>query len=343
MEAQSADPDLWKDQDAAQQVLQRVSQLKGRIGPMRALRERHEEATLLLELGREEEDAETLAEVHEQAAALARDVESWALRALLSGKHDAANAILTIHAGAGGTESCDWAAMLQRMFLRWAEQRGFGTDIVDELPGEEAGMKSVTITVTGDFAYGYLQCERGVHRLVRISPFDAAKRRHTSFASVDVIPELDTTITIELDDKELRIDTYRASGAGGQHVNKTSSAVRITHLPTGTVAACQSERSQHQNKEVATRMLMARLAMIEEEKQAAALAAERGEQREIGFGSQIRSYVLAPYRMVKDHRTTLEVGNVDAVLDGALDPFIEAELRRKLAPNTRKLGPNTKQ
>ncbi len=301
---------------------------------MRALRERHEDAAVLLELAAEEDDAATLAEVHGQVEQLAQDVESWALRALLSGPHDQANAIVTIHAGAGGTESCDWAAMLVRMFLRWAERRGFAIEVVEELPGEEAGTKSCTFAVSGDFAYGYLQCERGVHRLVRISPFDAAKRRHTSFASVDVIPELDSTINIELDDKELRIDTYRASGAGGQHVNKTSSAVRITHLPTGLVAACQSERSQHQNKDVATRMLMAKLVMQEEEKQAAALAAERGEQQEIGFGSQIRSYVLAPYRMAKDHRTSVEVGNVDAVLDGDLDQFIEAELRRKLGQTT---------
>ena len=283
-----------------------------------------------MELATEEQDAGTLAEVHEQVGTLGRDVERWTLRALLSGQHDQADAIVGIHAGAGGTESCDWVAMLVRMFLRWAEQRGYQTEIVDELPGDEAGLKSCTFTVRGDYAYGYMQCERGVHRLVRISPFDAANRRHTSFASVDVIPELDRTINIELDDKELRIDTYRASGAGGQHVNKTSSAVRITHLPTGLVAACQSERSQHQNKDVATRMLMAKLVMREEEKQAAELAAERGEQREIGFGSQIRSYVLAPYRMVKDHRTDTETGNVDAVLDGALDQFIEAELRRKL-------------
>ncbi len=297
---------------------------------MRSLNQQHEDAAVLLELAQDEGDADALAEVHTQVEELAEGVESWTLRALLGGKHDQTDAIVAIHAGAGGTESCDWVAMLVRMYLRWAERSGFETEVVDELPGDEAGLKSATFIIKGDFAYGYLQCERGVHRLVRISPFDAAKRRHTSFASVDVIPELDTTITIELDDKELRIDTYRASGAGGQHVNKTSSAVRLTHLPTGCVAACQSERSQHQNKVVATRMLKAKLVAIEEEKQAANLAEERGEQREIGFGSQIRSYVLAPYRMVKDHRTNTEVGNVDAVLDGDLQRFIEAELRRKL-------------
>ena len=285
---------------------------------------------MLLELATEEADEPALAETHEQVQALAQDVEAWSLRAMLAGPHDLANAIVTIHAGAGGTESCDWADMLVRMYTRWAERRGFAVHFLDELPGEEAGVKSCTFAVRGDYAYGYLQCERGVHRLVRISPFDAAKRRHTSFASADVIPELDTTITVDIDDKELRLDTFRASGAGGQHVNKTSSAVRITHLPTNIVVTCQSERSQHQNKDVAMRMLMARLVMIEEEKQVQKLAEERGEQMEIGFGSQIRSYVLAPYRMAKDHRTNHEVGNVDAVLDGNLDPFIEAELRRRL-------------
>jgi len=245
---------------------------------------------------------------------------------MFSGEHDENNALITIHAGAGGTEAQDWVDMLLRMYLRWAEEKEFKTDILDYLPGDEAGVKGVTVMVKGHYAYGYLRSEMGIHRLVRISPFDTGGRRHTSFASVFIFPELDDNIDIDIDEKDLRIDTYRASGAGGQHVNKTSSAVRITHLPTGIVAQCQNERSQHRNKDMAFKMLRARLYDREKEIQAKEQEQLHGEKKEIGWGSQIRSYVLQPYRMVKDHRTNCEVGNVDGVLDGNLEPFINAYL-----------------
>jgi peptide chain release factor 2 len=245
---------------------------------------------------------------------------------MFSGEHDENNALLTIHAGAGGTEAQDWVDMLLRMYLRWAEEKGFKTDILDYLPGDEAGVKGVTVLVKGHYAYGYLRSEMGIHRLVRISPFDAGGRRHTSFASVFIFPELDDTIDIDINEKDLRIDTYRASGAGGQHVNKTSSAVRITHLPSGIVVQCQNERSQHRNKDMAFKMLRARLYERGKELQAKEQEGLHGEKKEIGWGSQIRSYVLQPYRMVKDHRTNCEIGNVDGVLNGNLEPFIKAYL-----------------
>ena len=245
---------------------------------------------------------------------------------MFSGEHDENNALLTIHAGAGGTEAQDWVDMLLRMYLRWAEEKEFKTDILDYLPGDEAGVKSVTVMIKGHYAYGYLRSEMGIHRLVRISPFDTGGRRHTSFASVFIFPELDDNIDIDINEKDLRIDTYRASGAGGQHVNKTSSAVRITHLPTGIVVQCQNERSQHRNKDMAFKMLKARLYDREKEIQAKEQQELHGDKKEIGWGSQIRSYVLQPYRLVKDHRTKCEVGNVDSVLDGDLEPFIKAYL-----------------
>ena len=274
----------------------------------------------------DEEDAEAEKEVSEALKTLEKRVGSFEVECMFSEDHDENNALITIHAGAGGTEAQDWVDMLLRMYLRWAEEKEFKTDILDYLPGDEAGVKGVTVMVKGHYAYGYLRSEMGIHRLVRISPFDTGGRRHTSFASVFIFPELDDNIDIDIDEKDLRIDTYRASGAGGQHVNKTSSAVRITHLPTGIVAQCQNERSQHRNKDMAFKMLRARLYDREKEIQAKEQEQLHGEKKEIGWGSQIRSYVLQPYRMVKDHRTNCEVGNVDGVLDGNLEPFINAYL-----------------
>jgi peptide chain release factor 2 len=274
----------------------------------------------------EEEDVEASKEVAETLDKLETKVDNFELECMFSGEHDESNALLTIHAGAGGTEAQDWVDMLLRMYLRWAEEKNFKTDILDYLPGDEAGVKGVTVLINGHYAYGYLRSEMGIHRLVRISPFDAGGRRHTSFASVFIFPELDDNIDIDINEKDLRIDTYRASGAGGQHVNKTSSAVRITHLPTGIVVQCQNERSQHRNKDMAFKMLRARLYEREKELQAKEQEGLHGEKKEIGWGSQIRSYILQPYRMVKDHRTNCEIGNVDGVLDGKLEPFIKAYL-----------------
>ena len=274
----------------------------------------------------EEEDVEALKEVAENLEKLETKVDSFELECMFSGEHDENNALLTIHAGAGGTEAQDWVDMLLRMYLRWAEEKDFKNDILDYLPGDEAGVKGVTVLIKGHYSYGYLRSEMGIHRLVRISPFDAGGRRHTSFASVFIFPELDDNIDIDINEKDLRIDTYRASGAGGQHVNKTSSAVRITHLPTGIVVQCQNERSQHRNKDMAFKMLRARLYEREKELQAKEQEGLHGEKKEIGWGSQIRSYILQPYRMVKDHRTNCEIGNVDGVLDGKLEPFIKAYL-----------------
>ena len=284
--------------------------------------------TELLEV---EEDVELSAELGRTLGALEADLDKLEMTALLGGEHDQADAVATLHAGAGGTESQDWAEMLLRMYLRWAEREGLSVELDEVLPGEEAGIKSATFVVHGGNAYGLLKTERGVHRLVRISPFDAAKRRHTSFASLDVIPLLEGQVEGEIDPKDLRIDTYRSSSAGGQHVNVTDSAVRITHLPTGIAAACQNERSQMQNKAVAMRILEARLAERARRERVQELENIRGEQRGIDFGSQIRSYVLAPYRMVKDHRTQVEIGDVDRVLDGDLNRLVEAELRRAAA------------
>jgi len=280
----------------------------------------------MLEMAMDEGDADAEREVDQTLAALEKKVAIFELECMFSGEHDENNALLTIHAGAGGTEAQDWVDMLLRMYLRWAEEREFKTEILDYLPGDEAGVKSVTVMVEGHYAYGYLRSEMGIHRLVRISPFDTGGRRHTSFASVFIFPELDDNIDIDINEKDLRIDTYRASGAGGQHVNKTSSAVRITHLPSGIVVQCQNERSQHRNKDMAFKMLKSRLYDREKDIQVKEQKELHGDKKEIGWGSQIRSYVLQPYRMVKDHRTKCEVGNVDGVLDGNLEPFIKAYL-----------------
>ena len=319
-------PDFWNDAAAARRVQQDRGRLQEAIESWGSCYSNWEDASLLLEMALEEEDEEAAKEVEEAIEKLESRVDDFELECMFSGEHDENNALLTIHAGAGGTEAQDWVDMLLRMYLRWAEEKSFKTDILDYLPGDEAGVKGVTVLVKGHYAYGYLRSEMGIHRLVRISPFDAGGRRHTSFASVFIFPELDDTIDIDINEKDLRIDTYRASGAGGQHVNKTSSAVRITHLPTGIVVQCQNERSQHRNKDMAFKMLRARLYERGKELQAKEQENLHGEKKEIGWGSQIRSYVLQPYRLVKDHRTNCEIGNVDGVLNGNLEPFIKAYL-----------------
>jgi peptide chain release factor 2 len=288
-----------------------------------------EDAEVMLELAREAGDEASLVEAAEKLAEAGNRLEDLELRRLLGGEHDALPAIVSINAGAGGTDACDWAEMLLRMYLRWAERRGFTSEMLDVQAGEEAGIRSATVTLTGEYAYGYLKAEEGVHRLVRISPFDAQHRRHTAFASVSVFPEIDDAVEVEIDEKDLRVDTYRAGGAGGQHVNKTDSAVRLTHLPTGIVVQCQNERSQHKNRAQAMKVLRARLYERAREEQEAKLAALRGERREIGFGSQIRSYTLHPSQRVKDHRTGVEVGNAEGVLEGDVDRFIRATLLQR--------------
>lgn len=318
--------DFWNDQAQAKKVQKELGQLQDIIETWEKNYTELEEADMLLEMALEEHDAETQQEVVESIGTLRERIDLVELECMFSGEHDSNNGIITIHAGAGGTEAQDWVSMLLRMYLRWAEDKDFKTDILDYLPGDEAGVKSVTIMIKGRHAYGYLRSEIGIHRLVRISPFDASGRRHTSFASVMVLPELDDTIDVDINEKDLRIDTYRASGAGGQHVNKTDSAIRITHLPSGIVVQCQNERSQHRNKDMAMKMLMARLYEKEKEEQAKEQENLHGDKKEIAWGSQIRSYVLQPYRLIKDHRTNHEDGNVDAVLDGRLDPFIKSYL-----------------
>lgn len=322
-------PDFWNDPKKAQQVVRTQKGLKAQVEEWERTHGRWEDLEILLELAVEENDEATLREAADQLNELEREVERLELATLLNGEYDDADAILSIHAGAGGTEAQDWAEMLTRMYTRWAESKGYAVEVLDMLPGEEAGIKTISLSIKGHRAYGYLKTERGVHRLVRISPFDSSGRRHTSFASVAVEPEVEDDGEIDIDPGDLRIDTYRASGAGGQHVNKTESAVRITHLPTGVVAQCQTERSQHANRDRAMRMLRARLLQLKLEEQQERLAELRGEQSNIAWGSQIRSYVFQPYTMVKDHRTNAEMGNVQAVMDGDIDLFIETFLRHK--------------
>ena len=317
---------FWTDQEQAKKVQKELGQLQEVIAVWEKNFTELEEADMLLEMALEEKDVDTQHEVAENIKELCRRIDQVELECMFSGEHDNNNAIITIHAGAGGTEEQDWVEMILRMYLRWAEEKRFKTDILDYLAGDEAGVKSVTILIKGRHAYGFLRSEIGIHRLVRISPFDASGRRHTSFASVMVLPELDDTIDIDINEKDLRIDTYRASGAGGQHVNKTDSAIRITHLPTGIVVQCQNERSQHRNKDMAMKMLMARLYERGKEEKAKEQENLHGDKKEIAWGSQIRSYVLQPYRLIKDHRTNYEDGNVDAVLGGRLDPFIKSYL-----------------
>jgi peptide chain release factor 2 len=322
-------PGFWDDPEEAKNVSARFSRVQGRIELLDGLKASLADSEEILELA--EEDRELLSEVQDELRRVERVLEEQEVARLFSGEYDDGDAILTINPGAGGVDSQDWAEMLARMYRRWAERRGFGLEVIEYTEGEEAGIKSATFTVTGEYAFGLLSAERGVHRLVRISPFDAGARRHTSFASVAVAPVVGEAVEVEIDEKELKIDTYRASGAGGQHVNKTDSAVRITHLPTGIVAQCQNERSQHQNREVAMRVLRARLFELQREKREQEIAAQSGEKAEIEWGSQIRSYVLHPYKLVKDHRTAEETANVDRVLDGDLDAFIYAYLKNRTA------------
>ena len=321
------EPNFWNDPEESTKIVKELKNLKDTIETYQKLESSYEDIEVLLEMAYEEEDASLIPEIEDSINKLQKKLEDVRISTLLSGKYDKENAILTLHAGAGGTESCDWASMLYRMFTRWAENKGFSCTVLDYLDGDEAGIKSVTIQINGLNAYGYLKSEKGVHRLVRISPFNAAGKRQTSFVSCDVMPEIEEDIDIDINEDDLRIDTYRSSGAGGQHINKTSSAVRITHLPTGIVVQCQNERSQHMNKDKAMQMLKAKLLLLKQQENAEKLSDIRGDIKEIGWGSQIRSYVMQPYTMVKDHRTLFETGNVDRVLDGNLDPFISAYLK----------------
>jgi peptide chain release factor 2 len=327
LEARAAAPEFWKDQAEAQRVLQRRRRVEQDRELMVSLRKRSDDLAVLLEWASAGEPVD--AEFGQALDELDQQVQAGEIKKMLGGEHDRKNAILTIHPGAGGTESQDWAEMLLRMYLRWMERRGFRRDLIDYQPAEEAGLKSATLTVNGEYAYGLLSAEAGVHRLVRISPFDSAARRHTSFASVHVWPELPEDVDVEIDDKDIRIDTFRSSGAGGQHVNVTDSAIRITHLPTGIVVSCQNERSQHRNRDSAMQVLKARLYDLRLKEQQARLDQIGGVKKDIAFGSQIRSYVMHPYQLVKDHRTKEQVGDVNRVLDGDIDVFIKSFLMRK--------------
>ena len=320
-------PDFWNNPEVSQNKMKELKSLKDDVATYRELETAYEDIETMIEMGYEENDEALIPEIQEMLDHFVATYEAIHMKTLLSGEYDRDNAILSLHAGAGGTESCDWAAMLYRMFTRWAEKKGFQVEVLDSLDGDEAGIKSITFEVNGPNAYGYLKSEKGVHRLVRISPFNANGKRQTSFVSCDVMPDLEEDIDIEINEDDLRIDTYRSSGAGGQHINKTSSAIRITHLPTGIVVQCQNERSQHMNKDKAMQMLKAKLYLLKQEENAKKAAGIRGEVTEIGWGNQIRSYVMQPYTMVKDRRTGVESGNVDAVLDGDLDPFINGYLK----------------
>lgn len=321
------EPGFWDSADKSQNDVRELKRLKDIISEFNGLKQEYEDIETLIEMGYEENDASLLPEIQEELDKFIEDFERLRLDTLLSGEYDSENAILTLHAGAGGTESCDWSGMLCRMYQRWADKKGFTVETLDYLEGEEAGIKSVTLQINGTNAFGYLKSERGVHRLVRISPFNAAGKRQTSFVSCDVMPDIEEDLDVEVADEDIRIDVFRSSGAGGQKVNKTSSAIRITHLPTGIVVQCQNERSQYQNKDKAMQMLKAKLYLIKQQENQDKESGIRGEIREINFGNQIRSYVLQPYTMVKDHRTGCEVGNAQSVLDGNLDPFINAYLK----------------
>lgn len=320
-------PDFWDDSQKSQHIIQNLKQLKASVEGIKKLEEMYEDAQTLIEMGYEENDESIVEEVKTAIEDFIKSFEDMRVATLLSGEYDRENAILTLHAGAGGTESCDWANMLFRMYCRWADSKGFFYEIIDFLDGEETGYKSITVQISGENAYGYLKSEKGVHRLVRISPFNAAGKRQTSFVSCDVMPEIEENIDIEINEDDLKVDTYRSSGAGGQHINKTSSAVRITHIPTGIVVQCQNERSQHSNKDKAMKMLKSKLYLLKQQENAEKVSGIRGEVKDNGWGSQIRSYVMQPYTLVKDHRTNEEVGNVQSVLDGNINPFINAYLR----------------
>ncbi len=320
-------PDFWNDPEVSNKKMKESKQMKDIVDTMNGLSRQYEDILTLIEMGYEEEDEELIPELQSELEEFISTFESIRINTLLDGEYDKNNAILKLNAGAGGTESCDWCSMLYRMYTRWAEKKGYSLEVLDILDGDEAGIKSVTFQINGENAYGYLKSEKGVHRLVRISPFNAQGKRQTSFVSLDVMPDIEEDLDIEIKDEDIRIDTYRSSGAGGQHINKTSSAIRITHFPTGIVVTCQNERSQFQNKDKAMQMLKAKLYMLREEENAAKLSGIRGEVTEIGWGNQIRSYVMQPYKMVKDLRTEAETGNVDAVMDGAIDSFINAYLK----------------
>lgn len=320
-------PDFWDDSEKASASMKEVKDLKSIVERADRLSTSYDDIMTLIEMGNEDDDEEMIPEVQHEFEEFCQDFENLRITTMLTGEHDSENAILTLHAGAGGTESCDWASMLCRMYERWADKRGFSVKVLDSLDGEEAGLKSVTLEISGENVYGYLKSEHGVHRLVRISPFNAAGKRQTSFVSCDVMPDIEQDIDIEIADEDIRIDTYRSSGAGGQHINKTSSAIRITHFPTGIVVQCQNERSQHMNKDKAMQMLKAKLLLLREQENLEKESDIRGEVKEIGWGSQIRSYVMQPYTMVKDHRTNAETGNVSAVMDGDIDMFMNAYLK----------------
>jgi peptide chain release factor 2 len=327
LEREMEAPDFWDNPESANLKMKELKSLKDSIQTVSSLETQFDDITTLIQIGNEEQDGELVGEIRSELDDFRERFEKLRITTLLSGEYDKNNAILKLNAGAGGTESCDWCGMLYRMYNMWAQKRGFSVDVLDFLDGDEAGIKSVTFQVNGENAYGYLKSEKGVHRLVRISPFNAQGKRQTSFVSLDVMPDIEDDLDVEIDEKDLRIDTYRSSGAGGQHINKTSSAIRITHIPTGTVVQCQNERSQFQNKDKAMQMLRAKLYLLKQEANVEKLSDIRGEIKDIGWGNQIRSYVLQPYTMVKDHRTEVESSNADAVLNGGLDPFINGYLK----------------
>lgn len=331
-------PGFWDNVEESQKVMKEVKSLKNVVEEYEELKTKFEDAEVLIDMAEEEEDKELAAEAQDTVDRFQEEYERLRISTLLTGEYDKNNAILTLHAGAGGTESCDWVSMLYRMYTRWAGKKGYATEVLDYLDGEEAGIKSVTVKIKGENAFGYLRSERGVHRLVRISPFNAAGKRQTSFASCDVMPEIEEDLEVEIADEDIRIDTYRASGAGGQHINKTDSAIRITHIPTGIVVQCQNERSQHKNKDQAMKMLKTKLFLLKEQQHLEKLSDIRGDVSDNGWGSQIRSYVLQPYTMVKDHRTNEESGNPSAVLDGDLDFFMNAYLAWENQQNQQKEG-----
>nr|WP_207745997.1 peptide chain release factor 2 [Mediterraneibacter glycyrrhizinilyticus] len=331
LERKIEEPNFWDNPEESQHTMKLLRSIQDSVKKIEKMYADYEDIGLLIEMSEEEPDDETIEEIREDLERFQEEFEELRIGTLLTGEYDRNDAIMSIHAGAGGTESCDWASMLYRMYTRWAEKKGFTVEVLDYLEGDVAGIKGVTFEVRGENAYGYLRSEKGVHRLVRISPFNAAGKRQTSFVSCDVIPDIEDEIEIEINEDDLRIDTYRSSGAGGQHINKTSSAVRITHLPTGIVVQCQNERSQHMNKDKAMQMLKAKLYLIKQQEQADKVSDIRGEIKEIGFGSQIRSYVMQPYTLVKDHRTNAEISNIGAVMDGNIDPFINAYLSAKKA------------
>ena len=327
MEREMEAPGFWDDPERSNQKMKELKNLKDTVGECDKLSTQFDDILTLIDMGYEENDASLIPEIREELDEFIREFDELRIGTLLSGEYDKNNAILKLNAGAGGTESCDWCGMLYRMYTRWAERKGFAIEVLDYLDGDEAGIKSVTFQVNGLNAYGYLKSEKGVHRLVRISPFNAQGKRQTSFVSLDVMPDIEGDLDVDIDEKDLRIDTYRSSGAGGQHINKTSSAIRITHIPTGIVVQCQNERSQFQNKDKAMQMLKAKLYLLKQQENAEKAADIRGEVTEIGWGNQIRSYVMQPYTMVKDHRTGVETGNVDSVMDGKIDIFINGYLK----------------